>query len=261
MRTGEEFVLQARRISKRFGGVEALKGVSLDVPGGSVFGIIGPNGAGKTTLFNVLSGFLRPDEGELRFRGRRYEGLAPEAVASLGIARTFQNIRLFKNMTVLENVLVGMHRHLEASLISVLLRLPSFLREEREAEERALELLGFVGLREKAGLLARQLPYADQRRLEIARALASRPEVLLLDEPSAGMLPREREELAGLLHTARERYRLTILLIEHQMALVMGLCHRVVVLHYGAKIAEGPPGEIREDPAVIEAYFGSGKIA
>jgi branched-chain amino acid transport system ATP-binding protein len=252
----EEPVLQAHRVSKRFGGVEALKGVSLDIPRGTIFGLIGPNGAGKTTLFNLLTGFLRPDEGELRFRGRRYDGLSPEKVARMGLARTFQNIRLFQNMTALENVLVGMHRHLTSGVGSILLGGRPFRQEEREAEARALELLELVGLRDKADLLARHLPYGDQRRLEIARALASRPEVLLLDEPSAGMLPREREELARLLMLIRDRYRLTMVLIEHQMALVMAVCQRVAVLHYGAKIAEGEPREIRENPAVIEAYLG-----
>jgi branched-chain amino acid transport system ATP-binding protein len=253
--TGNGALLTAHAVGKRFGGLTALAEVSLAVRPGEIFGLIGPNGAGKTTLFNILTGLYLPDSGECAFAGRRLTGMKPHHIVECGIARTFQNIRLFANMTALENVMVGRHARTRAGVLGAVLRGRATRAEEAAIEARSRALLDYVGIGSRAGEAANCLSYGDQRRLEIARALATEPRLLALDEPAAGMNPTEREALKRLLGTIR-RDGTTLLLIEHDVKLVMGLCDRVAVLDYGRKIAEGAPDAVRHDPAVIAAYLG-----
>lgn len=249
-------ILEVQDLKKSFGGITAVKDVSLGVPEGSISAIIGPNGAGKTTLFNLLTGIYKPNSGAINFVGRSLLGLRPDQVCAAGISRTFQNIRLFPGMTALENVMVGTHPRLKIGILPTLLRTAGFNKQEVNVRHKAAELLGFVGLSGLGDEVSRNLPYGDQRRLEIARALASDPKLILLDEPTAGMNPQESEAAMQLFRRIRDERGVTVVLIEHDMRVVMGISEQISVLDYGEKIADGTPSEIRANPRVVEAYLG-----
>lgn len=252
-------VLKVSNLSRYFGGVKAVAGVNMDIKHGEIIGLIGPNGAGKTTLFNLLTGIYSPTEGDVHYnfdRSISIKNMKPCDIATAGVSRTFQNIRLFGNMTVGENVRIGLHNNIKYGVFASFFRSPAYFKEEKEADKKVDELLEVFNLLEKRDELAKNLPYGEQRRLEIARALASNPKVILLDEPAAGMNPNETNELTELIKWIKEKFDITVILIEHDMSLVMSVCSRIYVLDYGQMIAEGTPEEIKNNPVVIKAYLG-----
>jgi branched-chain amino acid transport system ATP-binding protein len=252
-------LLRLNQLGKQFGGITACNNISFTADTGQIVGLIGPNGAGKTTVFNLITGVYKPSSGTISFAGQVISGCSPDDIVAKGIARTFQNIRLFRSLSALENVCIAVDRVAEYSLVQALLRLPKVLRSEAQTRRQAMEYLDALGLADKAELKAESLPYGLQRKLEIARALALKPQLLLLDEPAAGMNPEESVELAKLIRTVHDRYNLTTLLIEHHMDVVMQLCDKIVVLNFGQKLAEGAGGEIQTNPEVLKAYLGSGE--